>query len=417
MRILFGTDTYYPNVNGASYFAQRLAAGLRNIGDDVYVICPSQSTRSGIRKQDGVVIHEVASLTVPLYRALRFSPLPFVYNFILGAVHQIKPDLIHIQDHFFIGRALTRISRDLNIPIIGTNHLVNDWIWHDLTSVYNRLPNITTPSSVGAELLKRRGIRRAVAVVSCGVDLSRFNPSRRDSVIRSKYKIQAIPTYMYVGRLDKEKHIDDLIKALPIVLEEIDAQFVIVGSGKLRAQLVELAKREHVLTNVVFTGFIPDDDLPNAYAACDVFCIAGTAELQSIVTLEAMATRKPIIAARAMALPALVREGVNGYTFQPGDINTLARRLIELLSDQTKREAMGQRSLDMSEHHRIETTLDIYRNLYKAAIGHRVSVRTSLNHPPASIAVSLDSCATAPNALRNASNIGPIRTHTDTATI
>jgi len=63
----------------------------------------------------------------------------------------------------------------------------------------------------------------------------------------------------------------------------------------------------------VFTGFIEDNDLPHVYAACDVFCHAGTAELRSIVTLEAMATGKPVIAANAMALPSLVRNGVNGY--------------------------------------------------------------------------------------------------------
>jgi len=387
MRLLFGADTYYPSVNGPSYFTQRLAAGLQQRDHEVHVICPSQSMRSTITQHGFVVMHGIASLPVPLYPALRFSPLPFVYNRILSAVKRIQPDVIHIQNHFFIGRALTGIAQKLSIPIVATNHFmpenimfhlqflserhrraVNNWLWRDLRRVYNRIETITAPSPVAVEILKDKGITGTVTAISCGIDLELFNPRQKGGLIKYKYNLPLLPTYMYLGRLDKEKHIDELIKALPLVRRKVDAQLVIAGSGQLRAQLVELAKREHVYDNVVFTGFINDDDLPRVYAACDVFCNAGTAELQSIVTLEAMATGKPVIAANAMALPDLVHNGVNGYTFDPGDIQTLATRLIELLTDQTKREAMGQKSLEIVARHDIQQTITAYEQLYKAAI-------------------------------------------------
>ncbi|MEP6912790.1 MAG: glycosyltransferase [bacterium] len=387
MKILLGSELYYPNVSGASYFTQRLGAGLQKRGDEVHVICPSQGMRSSTTYHGRVVIHGIASLPAPLYPAIRFSPLPFVYNRILGAVQQIRPDVIHIQNHIFIGRALIGIAEKLSIPIVATNHFLpenvmvhlqflperhwramNNWLWRDLRRVYNRIETITAPSPFAARLTRDKGIRGTVTAISCGIDLARFNPHQKGNVIKYKYNLRSLPTYMYVGRLDKDKHIDELIKALPLVRRKVDAQLVIVGSGKLRAQLVELAKREHVYDNVVFTGFIEDEDLPKVYAACDVFCNAGSAELQSIVTLEAMATGKPVIAANAMALPNLVHNGVNGYTFEPGDIESLARCLIELLTDQTKREAMGQESLKIVEPHRIENTLDAYKQLYETAI-------------------------------------------------
>ncbi|HAF22579.1 MAG TPA: glucosyl transferase [Blastocatellia bacterium] len=399
MKLLFGTDTYYPSVNGPSYFTQRLAAGFQRRGHEVHVICPSQSMRSTITQHGCVVMHGIASLPVPLYTALRFSPLPFVYNRILSAVQRIKPDVIHIQNHFLIGRALTGIAQKLSIPIVATNHLMpenilvhlqflserhrralNNWLWRDLRRVYNRIETITAPSPVAVEILKDKGITGTVTAISCGIDLGVFNPRQKGGVIKYKYNLPSLPTYMYVGRLDKEKHIDELIKALPLVRRKVDAQLVIAGSGQLRAQLVELAKREHVYDNVVFTGFINDDDLPKVYAACNVFCNAGTAELQSIVTLEAMATGKPVIAANAMALPYLVHNGVNGYTFEPGDIQTLAARLIELLTEQTKREAMGQRSLEIVAPHHIQNTLDAYERLYEAAIS-RLKDRDDRENP------------------------------------
>ena len=387
MKILLGSDTYYPHVNGASYFTQRLAAGLQGRGHNVHVICPAQGRHSAITQHGCVVVHGIASLPVPGYSAVRFSPLPFVYNQILGAVDRITPDVIHIQNHFFIGRALIGIAQELSIPIVATNHFVPEnflvhvpflstrhqraldhWLWRDLCQAYNRATIITAPSPPAAQILTDRGITGMVTAISCGVDLARFTPHHTGQIIKDTYRLPARPTYLYVGRLDQEKHIDELIKALPLVRRQVDAQLVIVGSGPLRAPLVELAKREHVDDQVIFTGFLKDDDLPHAYAACDVFCHAGTAELQSIVTLEAMATGKPVIAANAMALPFLVHNGVNGYTFEPGAIQTLAARVIELLTDQTKRVAMGQKSLEIVAPHQIQHTVDAYERLYDVAI-------------------------------------------------
>lgn len=82
---------------------------------------------------------------------------------------------------------------------------------------------------------------------------------------------------------------------------------------------------------VRFHGFVPEDDLVAAYARASVFCMPGIAELQSLVTLEAMAAGNPVIAADAMALPHLVRPGRNGWLFQPGNVGELATHLTTLL--------------------------------------------------------------------------------------
>jgi glycosyltransferase involved in cell wall biosynthesis len=393
MKILLGTDTYYPNVNGASYFTQRLATELERYGETVHVICPSQNRQATISWHEDVLINGIPSLTIPLYSALRFSPLPIVYEQILSAVEQFNPDVIHIQDHFFIGRALTSIARRLNIPIIATNHfipenltaqlwfltknarrVVDHFIWNDLRTVYNRVGLITTPSTIGAQILKHNGISGLVSVVSCGVDLEVFMPRQKADPFRNKYELKSLPTYMYVGRLDREKQIDQLIRALPLVRRVVDAQLVIIGKGKQFSALSALVKREGVVDRVIFTGFIPDDELPHAYAACDVFCIAGTAELQSIATLESMASGKPVIAANAMALPHLVRDGINGYTFRPGDVQTLAARLIDLLTSRTKCEAMGQRSLEAAAPHQMRNTFDAFKCLYEMVINREDSL-------------------------------------------
>lgn len=144
----------------------------------------------------------------------------------------------------------------------------------------------------------------------------------------------------------------------------MDAQLVIVGDGHERRNLIELANEEGIVEYVNFTGFVEDEELPEAYAACEVFCNAGVAELQSIVMMEAMATGKPVVAANARALPHLVHDGVNGHLFEPGDVGALASRLAEILIDGDKRTAMGAKSLEIVARHDIVETLAAFEEVY-----------------------------------------------------
>ncbi len=94
-----------------------------------------------------------------------------------------------------------------------------------------------------------------------------------------------------------------------------------------------------------------DDELVTAYRRCAVFCMPGVAELQSLVTLEAMAAGRPVVAADAVALPHLVRPGHNGLLYRPGDVAGLAAALNRLLDDPAARERMGQASREMVARH------------------------------------------------------------------
>ena len=97
-----------------------------------------------------------------------------------------------------------------------------------------------------------------------------------------------------------------------------------------------------------------------------VFVIASIAELQSIATMEAMASGLPIVAANAMALPHLVDEGKNGYLFSPGDDAELAEKVQTILDLPHDEYAdMQQASLDGIQVHDIERTLDTFQSLYR----------------------------------------------------
>jgi glycosyltransferase involved in cell wall biosynthesis len=384
MKVMIGNDTYPPDVNGAAYFTKRLAVALAERGHEVRVLCPSRNLRSGVITRDGVVEYRMRSLPVPFHTGFRFSPPPFLRRRVLEEVKRTRPDVVHVQGHFFIGRALIEAARQLRIPVIATNHFmpdnlvfylhlperiekrVTEWAWRDFSRVFDRADVVTAPTPFAANLAEENGVHGPVLSVSCGMDLSRFSPTNDGYAFRTRYAIPERPTFTYVGRLDAEKHVDELLRALPLVRRSVDAQLVVVGEGHERTNLLSLARELGVEGHVTFTGLVSDEELPGAYAATDVFCNAGTAELQSIATMEAMATGKPVIAANARALPLLVHDGESGRLFEPGDVEGLTSRLAELLPDADKRAKMGRESLRIVASHDIGITLDAFEQLYEA---------------------------------------------------
>lgn len=384
MRILLATDTYYPSVNGASYFTQRLATGLARVGHKVSVMAPGRALKNDIRTYDGVTVYGIRSISVPVYPDLRLSPALLARRAVREYMRRIRPDVVHIQNHFMIGKEVAAAARRACIPVMGTNHFMPEnlihyfhlppfaarWLtslgWRQFAQVYRGLDLVTTPTRTARSLICDLGIPRDIIPVSCGIDLERFSPRNDGARLREKYGVPASrPVLLYVGRLDREKQLDLVLRALPAIVEATDAQLVLVGMGKLRRRLEVMARSTGMSDHVTFTGFVPDEELADVYDIGDVFVMAGTAELQSIATMEAMASGLPVLAVDATALPELVRDGDNGYLFEDGDSDTLARRAVEILSDPRLRARMGRRSLQIISAHDERRTLGKYEALYR----------------------------------------------------
>ena len=144
--------------------------------------------------------------------------------------------------------------------------------------------------------------------------------------------------------------------------------FDVVGDGSKRAELEAQARALGVADRVTFHGFVSDQDLVDFYGRCDIFVNAGIAELQSIVTLEALSAAKPVVLANAVALPHLVRDGQNGFLFEPGDTRQLSQILAKLAKDPDLRHRLGQVSLSVVAPHSFENTLNAFTSIYEDAI-------------------------------------------------
>lgn len=388
MRLLIGTDTYPPDVNGAAYFTRQLAAGLASRGHDVHVLCPSTTRRSATASEaHGVITHRVPAVRTPFHPSFRISPPPTGWIAARRTLAGVGPDVIHIQNHFLLGRALLQAAARQGVPVVATNHFMPEnllgyapwlppsgrrwltsWAWRDFARTFNSATLITTPTRTACRLISEVGLRKPVSAVSCGVALDRFAACPSGTRAARWRALPDRPTILFVGRLDEEKRVEDLIDALALVRYAIDAQLVIVGAGVRHEALAARARGRGIGDSVHFTGFVPDEELPSAYASCDVFANAGVAELQSLVTMEAMASGKPVVAAAAMALPELVSHGENGFLFTPGDVPSAARFLQRLLADPSLACRMGTASRRRIADHSIDATLDRFETLYGQAL-------------------------------------------------
>ena len=407
MRVLIGADTWAPDVNGACYAARRLAAGLAERGHEVHVVAPARGIRSvGARKVGPVTEHRVGSFPVPKPPGFRLCPPPGLRQKARRILRRVRPDVVHVQSHMVLGRMLLTAAADLGIPAMATTHMIPENIipaisflhlpparlkklfWWDAVRVLNRAGLVTAPTPLAASMAERNGVPGPVLPVSNGLDLSRFRPDTdgRGPAFRERHGIPLdSPLVGFVGRLDREKHVDEIVHALALLRAGAvpDARLVVVGDGEERARLQAAARTAGVEDAVTFTGRLDDDEIPDVYPALDVFVNAGTAELQSLVTLEAMATGKPIVAVDAGALPHLARQGENGWRYPHGDVAALAERLTRVLGDPQAAAGLGAASLQIAGEHSMAVTLDTYEELYRTRVRPVVPVRAFRRAPGA----------------------------------
>jgi glycogen synthase len=184
--------------------------------------------------------------------------------------------------------------------------------------------------------------------------------------------------FLSVGRLEHNKGLDVLAEALWQLsradepLGTIAWRWVIVGSGPFRPRIEQAIDRAGIGTHVTMVGSAPDAELHAWYEAATVFVHPTRYEGSSLVTLEAMAHRRPVVATRAGGLPDKVRPGGNGWLAEPGDVDSLTAALREAIAARTRLADMGARGRLIVEEEFswaavVEKQIAVYRELLSAA--------------------------------------------------
>ncbi len=382
LTILIAADTYPPHVNGAAQFGYRLAKGMTARGHNVHVLaCRPDTGKSYTEFRDEATVHRLRSHGVFTHEYFRICFPWEIKKEISLLFDKVQPDVVHIQSHYMIGEHVLYEAVKRGIRVVATNHFMPEnlnpflpfpqWFkdivgrisWKDMGKVMGQADVVTTPTPLAAKAMHQHAFLRKVLPLSNGIDSSAYELLPGETIEPHRH-----PTVLFAGRLAEEKHVDVLIDAVAKTPRALNVHLEIVGGGEVRPALEAQVAKLGLGDRVRFLGLASDEDLREAYIKADIFCMPGTAELQSLVTLEAMSASTPVLLANAMALPHLVRDGENGYLFTPNDSTELAAKITKLVElPQNELEAMGKLSREMVEPHSINGTLQTFEDLYRGA--------------------------------------------------
>jgi phosphatidyl-myo-inositol dimannoside synthase len=200
------------------------------------------------------------------------------------------------------------------------------------------------------ELLELIGVRpERIHVIHPGVNAAEFRATEdARRAVRQRHGLGEAVTLLTVGRLQRRKGQDMVIKALPLIKERFPkVKYLIVGTGEEHASLQQLAQDHGVREDVVFAGSVSDGDRAAYYAACDLFLMPNRqidADIEGfgIVFLEAAAAGKPVIGGRSGGTGEAIQDGVTGIRVDGENVEAIAAAVIEILADSDKARAMGE---------------------------------------------------------------------------
>ena len=402
MKILIVSHTYWPHLNGQAVFVTNLAEGLVERGHQVTVLLPS-TERPSLEVRNGVSLETTPSIDLRfIHKDLNISYAPVVK--IKAIFDRLQPDLVHLQDPAPVSQLARQIAKKRGIAVIATHHpgpaiwapylpgenplvqkIVVPIVWSSFLSYLNKVDQVTVPSRASARMLLMKGLHKPVRPISCGVNLENFNglSVKTCEAVDNKKLAAGILKFLYVGRLDEEKRVDVLIRAMGKVKNQ-NIQLLLAGDGSKEKMIHRLVDELNLEDRVIFLGRIERSQVANILLDADVFVMPGDGESLSIATLEAMACGLPVIASNSMALPELVKSGKNGLLFQPGNEDDLAEKMDQMAATPGRWKQMGIIGKEMVQNHQLSSTIDGYEKLYTQMQSHQpqeVHKQVPLNTP------------------------------------
>jgi glycosyltransferase involved in cell wall biosynthesis len=172
-----------------------------------------------------------------------------------------------------------------------------------------------------------------LAMLPNGFNIHNYTGENDCETFRSKFALPEEKIVLFVGRLVYEKGIHILINAVPKVLSKVNAKFIIVGSGYMKEQLLNIVRSMGLEHKVLFEGFMDEPTLQKLQRCADVSVVPSLFEPFGIVALEAMAAKSPVVVSDTGGLSEIVEHDVTGVKAYPNNPDSLAWGIIKVLQD------------------------------------------------------------------------------------
>ncbi|KPJ50940.1 hypothetical protein AMJ40_01300 [candidate division TA06 bacterium DG_26] len=371
MKILIGSDIYYPHPGGVSEHIHHTYVELKKLGHEVRILTPN----FGKRPENPDVVRAGRAIQFPIEKSFGIIVAGLgVSKKVSGFLKREKFDVIHLHGPYACLPSI--VLKHSKSAIVATFHASSPYrkryaiLARVLRKSIERIDGFIAVSHSAAETMKKY-VDAEFTIIPNGVDADRFSPT----VGRLEKFTDRRPTILFIGRLEPRKGLKHLLLAFGLLSKRLpDARLVVVGTGVMEGYYRSLVKNK-VKSNIHFEGFVSSEDIPRYYASCDVFCSPPIGrESFGIVLLEAMASGKPIVASNIDGYRGVITDGEDGLLVEPENPKALADGLTRVLTDRelsSRLAAQGRKKAVAYSWETITKRIEsFYRETMERVYGH-----------------------------------------------
>src|SRR5436190_2646336 len=372
-------------MGGPALHVAYLSAGLADRGYDTTLVAGSlavgEESMSGVAEELGVGI-----VTVPeLHREISpLRDLRAVYH-LAALIRDLRPQILHTHTAKAgtIGRLAAMLAGAAAPPIVVHTfhgHVLRGYFGPLRSNRFRLLESFlatrtTALVAVSPEVrddLVALGIapREKFTVVRLGIELDERVGGHADGGETRRLLGIAPDRFVvgWIGRMTGVKRTDDVLLAVRRLRDRgVDAVLCMVGDGPDRDVVEVRAHQLGIVRDSLFLGY--QEDVARFYAAFDALILPSANEGTPVSAIEALAGGRPVVATDVGGVPDVVRDGVDGFLVEPGDVDAMADRLARLAADADLRRRMGEAGAEsVHERYAVERLLDDVDALYRTLL-------------------------------------------------
>jgi L-malate glycosyltransferase len=368
----------YPTYGGSGVVATELGMELARRGHSVHFITYAMPIRLD-RFQENVYFHEVEIPGYPLMEHQLYTLA--LAGKIIDVVKYEKLDLLHV--HYAIPHAISGYLAKQILNTNGSIKLVTTLHGTDITLVglepsfhplvkfsLEQSDAITAVSSYLMEKTKQSfAPKKEVRVIPNFVDTSLYipNTNKCDS-LRRRIALNNETVLIHVSNFRPVKRVQDTVRILAEVRKSIDAKLVLVGDGPDRTDTERLVRELDMAQYVTFLG--KQSALNEILSVADIFLLPSQSESFGLSALEAMSCGVPVIGSNVGGIPEVILHGENGYIAEFGDVQRMAKYVVELSTNSKKKDSFSTKAREfVVQYFQTDTIVPQYEQLYREILG------------------------------------------------
>ena len=345
--------TCYPTYGGSGVVATELGMELADREHEVHFISYKQPIRLNTERAN-IHFHEVDVSNYPLFEyppydlalATRMAEVAEIYSLDLLHVHYAIPHSVSA----LLARQMLAANGGRRLPFVTTLHGT------DITLVgtdrsYLPITRFSIEQSNGvtaiSEYLRERtlqvfDIKRPLQVIYNFVNCDLYRRDPEIEKYRAEYAHADEPILVHLSNFRPVKRVPDVVEIFDQVQRQLPARLLMIGDGPDRPTAEWMVRRKGIQERVHFLG--KQDRIHEKLAIADLMLLPSQLESFGLAALEAMACEVPTVATRVGGVPEVIDDGKTGLLAEVGDVDTMARLALELLSDEGRLRLMGKRA-------------------------------------------------------------------------